>query len=64
MIVQIEIKGPVRIKPKRELASYGWRFIWLWFSIAYYPRFGINEMAKAFREAGKQELVDAGWKAP
>jgi len=25
---------------------------------------GVNEMARAWRNAGKQELVDAGWRAP
>lgn len=68
MILMFEFSPPLRIKPKLEKLGkktrFGTRVIWLWFSVAYFPRLGINEVARAYRNAGKEELISGGWRAP
>ena len=65
MVLLFEISMPFRVKPKVErIGGIMTRWIWLWFSVAVFRRCGVNDMARAWRNAGKQELVDAGWRAP
>lgn len=48
MLVIFEVANPFRGKPKLERFSFGWRFIWLWFSVALWPELNINAMRRAY----------------
>ncbi len=58
MMIQFEVSPPFRWRPKLERFSFGWRFIWLWGAVAYFPRLGINGLARAYREQGRREILD------
>lgn len=58
MILQFEISPPFQPKLKIEKYQAMIRIYWLWFSIAYFPYFDINTLAKAFINIGKERMRD------
>jgi hypothetical protein len=57
MIAMFEVSPPIRRTPKIERIGPMTRFIWMWFSIAYFHKCGINDIMTAVREDERERIA-------
>lgn len=61
MIVLFEVSPPFRWRAKREKAGPMTRWIWGWFSVAYFHRCGLNDLDDVFRRDERERMLAEGY---